>query len=348
MRLRPLTSRMIQRLTGRALRDRATEVRTLGGATRRTAQPAIALPRELDRLVRHHPDSRMHHNLARLLDPIVAQGPTVAYRIDDALIADGCLHGRAARMVLRSGRRRWGLPGGFEHRTQAVLCSYWATELYFAHWLIDTPTHERLAHDMGWAPVVLDPPLYAHEPGYRDLLGLPREAVNYACFDRLWVLEDHELNAHRLERLERNRALVRGKVAQTGAERVFISRGMTGVGRVLGNEAALCADLSALGFAIIEPERLTASAIAAALANARIVVAVEGSAIAHAVLAAPNDAAIVTIQPPRHFNSLYKTHCDALGMRFGYVIADPTGDETFIQPLDRLLQTIDLVDAALG
>ena len=346
--LRPITSRAISRIFGTDLKSQAAEVVEVGSATSRTGHPAIAMPDELDRIVRHHPDSCPAFNFSRLLDPIVHQGPAITYRIQDAVIADGCVLSPRARQALRKGKRRWVLDEQPERFETAALCSYWVTEQYFAHWLIDTPSHELLARDLDAIPLTLAPTRYSHEPDYRALLSLPKRGVDYARIDDLWVLEDHELNDHRVSRIERNRSELRSTMSGQGPSHVFISRGVTGIGRILANEAKIADVLAARGFTILRPEQEDVRTIVESLYCASIIVSVEGSAIAHAVMAAPKGCGFLVLQPPRHFNSLFKSHSDAFGFRFGYTVGEVVSDEVFIQPIDRLLRAIDLLESAVA
>ncbi len=55
----------------------------------------------------------------------------------------------------------------------------------------------------------------------------------------------------------------------------------------------------------------------------------------------------MTIVGAQHFNIPYKEISDALGFRYGLTIADAIDEDQYVQPIDRLLRTVDLVDAAV-
>lgn len=285
--------------------------------------------------------------MARLRGEPIRQGESRAYRLRDVLIADGTLMTRGARVAVTNGPRRWMLRNSPVELSEATFCSTYVTERYFGHWLRDGLSHEMWAHDHGSHPIVLPtPPARIHERGYRELSGLQAEHVDHAHVESLWYLEDHELSPDRIDRSKRVRALIRGGVPADGPSHVFLSRGKTGLGRVLTNEAELQAALVRRGFALLTPETSSPAEIARTLASARVVVSPEGSAKAHAAMAMPEGGAMVVLQPPLHFNMVYKTIADALDIRFAFTVGDVVGPESFTQPVDRLERLLDLVEGS--
>jgi capsular polysaccharide biosynthesis protein len=268
----------------------------------------------------------------------------------DVVIADGTVLAASAYDRIVPGKPRMVLTGAPETIAEGALCTTQVTQRYFGHWLKDGITNELLAADCQLEPLVLTRPPSFHEAGYRALLGLQARPTDYAWIDRLWLLEDWELNRHFISRFERLRERLRAAVGasgQLGSSRIFVSRGATGIGRGLANEAELQGKLAARGFEILEPEKLTAAEMASKLVSARLVVSPEGSANAHALLAMPKGGALLTIIGAQHLNLFPKLVCDTTGLRFGLTIADAVDEERFSQPIDRLLHTIDLMEAAM-
>ena len=343
--IRPVTSRLSARLLKRRLTDEAVEVRTIAPAAERPSRPLLCLPDDPDRIRGHHPDSSPEVNLARLRGDPIPQRESKAYRLRDVVIADGTVMTRHARAAITDSPRRRVLPSPPVQLNDGTLCSTYVTERYFGHWLRDGLSHELWAADNGSQPLVLPtPPARVHEPGYRSLTGLKAEHVAHAHVDSLWYLEDHELSDNRIERVRRVRARIRAAVSLDGPSHVFLSRGRTGKGRVLDNEQDVQAALVARGFALLTPETSTPAEIARTLASARVVVSPEGSAKAHAALAMPEGGTLVVLQPPLHFNMVYKTIADALDIGFAFTVGEVAGRESFVQPLDRLERLLDLVE----
>ncbi|WP_205479161.1 glycosyltransferase family 61 protein [Sphingomonas arenae] len=343
--IRPVTSRLFARLGKRHLVDAAVERRVIAPPVERPSKPLISLPDEADRTRGHHPDSTPSTNLARLRCEPVRQGESFALRLRDVIIADGTVMARTALSVVAERRRRMLLRSPVEQLDEGTFCSTYVTERYFGHWLKDGLSHELWARDQGSQPLVLtSPPGRVHEPGYRQLSGLAARHVDTARVGELWYLHDHELSDDRVARLQRIRARIRAAVPADGPSHVFMSRGSSGAGRTLANEAEVEAMLTGLGFAILKPETSTPWEIARTLSSARVVISPEGSALSHAVMTAPQGTTLVVLQPPFHLNMIYKTFADALDFHFAYAVGDPVSEDAFVQPLDRLRRLLDIVD----
>lgn len=346
--LRPITGRALSRLRGTELGSEAKARIEIDPPSRLPTPSPIALPDELDRVIGHYPGVDPGFNLRRLCDQDRHQPATTAYRIDDVVIADGTLLTRRNCAVLRDDRRRAILLSKPEVIPEAVICTEYVIERYFGHWVADGWGREQLALDREMTPLVLDRAPFPHEPGYRDLIDLHPRRVRHARVNRLWFVDDGGMNEQRMARLDRVRQRLRAATPKDGPARVFITRGGNAVGRALVNEAEVVERLSGLGFEILRPEDEAPIAIAGMLASASLVVAVEGSANAHAVAAMPAGAGLLTIQSPTEFNSVWRAATDGLGQRFGFTIGRAVDETRFAQPVDRLLRTIDLFDRALG
>jgi len=335
----------LSRLRGRSLVDAAEQSVEISPATTWPGKPAIFLPGELDRIVGHASTSDPQSNLARLAGEPIRQGAANAHLLRNIVVADGSLLASGYHEAISSKRRRWRLPKRLAPIAEGAFCSTKMTEQYFGHWLTDGLAHELWAQDQSLTPLVLpSPPGRVHEPGYRVLTGMSARVIELALVDRLWLVEDHELSASRVGRLERLRQRVRQSIETNGPTHVFIRRGATAVGRSLVNEPEVIEALQRRGFAILSPETSEPNTIAKALANARVIVSVEGSAMAHAVMAAPAASTLVAIMPPSRTNCIFKSYADVLGMRYGLTVGEPLGEESFSQPIERLLHLLDLVE----
>lgn len=348
--IRPITSRLASRLFGRSLSDSAERTIELAPATSYEVDPPIMVPGETERIRAHHSDSVPAFNLERLTNRQLVQGPTRIHLLRDVIVADGTLLARGSFDRIAPARKRFLLRGELEHVDEAALCSTYLTQKYFGHWLREGIALEELFADLELPAVVVDRAPWLHEASYRDLLGLRPRRIARAWCDRLWVADDRRFNRYFVERYDRARRRVRAHVGNPprGTERVFMSRGILGEGRHLANEHKLRGALSRHGFTLLDPEHMEALDIVRALASARLVVSPEGSALAHAEIAMQRGAGLVAIIGAQHFNLPHKEVADVLGLRFGMTIADPVDADHFSQPIDRLLRTIDLVEAAVS
>jgi Glycosyltransferase 61 len=307
------------------------------------------LPDEPDRIREHLATSSPAVNMERLTSRTFVQGPTRMHLLRDAIIADGVVLTGTSYDRIAPGARRLLLTGGFDRIGEAALCSTYVSQKYFGHWLVDARAHELLAADHNLSALVLDSPVWTHEPSYRHLLSMDARRTSFARCDRLWILEDHEQNANFIARYQRLRERLRRRVKgpSSGTERVFLERGDQAKGRALVNREEVKSALKARGWTILEPERESAETIVRTLGNARIVVSPEGSALAHAALALPAGSGMLTIIGAKHFNMPFKGLCDSLGLAFGFTIAEAADDDGFRQPVDRLLPTIDLLESSI-
>lgn len=341
--IRPFVSRVCRRLFNTVVVEQAVDKLEISPATTYDYVWTAKLSDEEPRVFADVDGVGVDKAIARLNNP-TTQGRTRAFLIKDALIADGAVMTATASASIQKRGFRKVLIKKPSVLPVGALCTSYVDEEYFSHWLVDGLTHELLAQDLGLPPLVLARPEWLHEKGYRDLLDMRAEIVDTVRIGQLWMFEDWELNAHRAERLERLRTRLRAKIGRDGPERVFISRGQTGVGRGLKNEADVRQALEERSFVVIEPEKMTVTEIATALASARIAVAVEGSAIGHAIMAMPRGAGILAMQPPLRFNAMWKTFSDALGFQFGCTVGDDVDGSNFTQPIDRLMRTLDLLE----
>jgi hypothetical protein len=345
--LLPLTSRFRAKLRGaQPIWSRAAEKIQVAPADESVCLSVIALPGEFERIIDVNPLSTLAREQKYIAAPRISQGPTIGYRFKNAVLADNTLYASGLLEVARSGNKRPFLVGPYDEYEEAQLCAHSPSNIYFGHWLRDALAMELLALQRGLIGLSYVREPWLHEPGYREIMELPGHPVSFALVRSLWTIDDRGLNASWRKRFSELRSRVRHAATGGGPSRVFLARGRRGVSRELINAAAISETLFARGFVPIEPEALTPIQIVNSLASAKIVVTVEGSALNHAQFALPSNAAILVIQPPKRFTAFHKQLADFSGIRFGYVVGDPAVGGFTLTP-DRLLRTLDLVEAAI-
>lgn len=342
-RIWPITSRLFRRFGNQSLHAKAEEVAVLDEGRVWNARPLIHLPGELDRIKGDHPQTDPSVNRELIACSHHGQGPTKAYRFRDVVIADACATGSSWVLSLRDERRRSILPRLQEFSEPAALCSTMVSERFFGHWLRDQLPHEILAADLALAPVALPGTKRANEDEYRSLTKLEAFKPGPSLFRDLWIFDDHQITDHRVARIQRLRDLIRGSVAGSGKDIVYVARGQGGVGRTLANEAELAEALQAQGIAVLYPEELPVREIISTLKDAKVVIGPEGSAIAHALCAMPEGSTLIQIQPPFQFNMHYRIYTEALDIAFGVVIGDHVEEGRYAIDIERVMRTIDLI-----
>jgi hypothetical protein len=107
----------------------------------------------------------------------------------------------------------------------------------------------------------------------------------------------------------------------------------------------LSIELAAAGVAIIDPSGLPALDISSAIIGARIVIGVEGSHLAHAVLSMADHGSFIVLQPPDRFSMAYKDFTDAHDMAFASVVGSPTTTLGIFEiDISEVLRTVDILD----
>jgi hypothetical protein len=114
------------------------------------------------------------------------------------------------------------------------LCSNYVIERYFGHWATDGLVLELLAAQRSVPGLKLAGTPWMHEPGYRELCGLPVTRSDNAWIERLWVIDDRGINDGWISRIEELRRRVRSVVAPNGPKRVMLTRGTLGAKRESG------------------------------------------------------------------------------------------------------------------
>lgn len=319
----------------------------LAPAVERMQPAAIALPGEFERVLAVQGDTTVATELERLAEGKRRHGPTIAYRIDNAVLGQGTLYFDGGYDVICSRSTKPLLRRRQDHFAEMQLCTNYVIDRYFGHWLIDGLVLELLAEQRSLRALSSAGTAWPHEPGYRELCGLNVTRSDNARIDRLWVIDDRGVNGAWISRIEELRRRVRSMAMRNGPKRVMLSRGTLGTKRNLVNVAEVQKMLNRLGFEIINPESETPRSIVEKLSGAEIAVVVEGSAQNHSFLSMPPRSTVVTIQPPTRFNAHGKMRADAVGINWAFVVADPDPDG-FHLPVERLTRTLDEVERVTG
>lgn len=303
---------------------------------------AFALPGQLDRVRATAPDTTRDNELDRIAGGPIRHDATRAYRFRDLQYFDGFLYCRGMRRQQVVRPEPMLGHGPVEEIACCSLPGSTVGDQFFGHFLIDDSATALLAER--FAPPRLPRPTarqgWSHAGPYRDRLGIAIPPVGHAMIRDAWVFRDHGMTADRRARLAELRRRMRAPGGLRAGHGVFIRR-TGGQARNLANEAEIEALLAARGFDIVDTAAQPVDRIAALLHDAALVCSVEGSAFAHALLSMADGGAVVAIQPPWRFNNPWKDYTDALGMGYGYVLAQGGATDFRLDP-DDLLRTLDL------
>jgi capsular polysaccharide biosynthesis protein len=318
---------------------------TVHPASRKQCGRAIFLDGQLERIEAVQERTTREAELARVLGSEVEHAATVVYELTDVTIAAGSAFASGAHHSLRP----FSLGGALRHpatetlERAALSCSAGGYR-YFGHWLTDDCTLQMLAAEYA-PPVVIEGPVYPHEPGYRQLWNLPCHAMNYTRVRTLFVFKDIGQHLHKRKRYEKLRAMLADRVRSPLRRGVYLRRGSSGVRRFLANEPEVEERLSRRGFIVLDPTASSVDELVQACVGSPCIVSVEGSALAHGLMAAADEGSLVAIQPPFRFNNVFKDYTDCIGLKYAFVVGERVSD-SFRVDLDELERTLDLCGQA--
>lgn len=346
MEIAPLVHRLAQLARLDHPRVEASSIRSfvIGRGVRGRRTRAVFLPDQLERVVAVHPETTMAHEIARISAVEVEHAPTMACVLRNARLLHGCVYAGRSRLVLADTRPKL-IARSAEHEFDlGTLASTYTGNRYFGHWLTDDSTLSLVAREFG-PPVVNLRRRWLHQDGWERVMRTDARAVETARFRELIVIQDFGQNEHRRARFEMLRQRVAAYAPRSSAPGVFLRHGKSGEPRGWRDSERTEARLARRGFAILEPEALTVDELLAVLNAAPIVVGLESSAVAPAILTLPRAGALLCIQSPTRFNNVFKDYTDALGLHYGFVVGTPTEGGFSVDP-DEIERTLDLFESA--
>ena len=305
------------------------------------SSPAYCLPDQLDRVTgwafaNEHPRKLMEGGLP------VHHGATRAFLLRDAFLIDGVLYkGDACKHLMRRRQRVPQLRVEQEIDRAAMFCSE-AGNAYFGQWLIDDcPTYPLAAAEA--QPVMTNQPLTEHTLGYEDWLDMKPRRLDERLLSRARHLRRHGSEPEQAAALPRPRRQApltrRGGAPIPGSSS---SAERPARRRVLKNELELAERLrDQRGFRILEPPKHDVPTIVKTCAGAKVVIGVEGSGLIHGAMTIQPGAAMVTLQPPQRFVTVFSQLVD--GIHFGFVVGAPDGSEDFRVDPTEVERTLDLL-----
>lgn len=338
--LRHILRKRIARREPLPLSSVASRTWEIAPAETTISSPAYCLPDQLDRVTgwafaNEHPRKLMEGGLP------VHHGATRAFLLRDAFLIDGVLYkGDACKHLMRRRQRVPQLRVELEIDRAAMFCSE-AGNAYFGQWLIDDcPTYPLAAAE--GQPVMTNQPLTEHTLGYEDWLDMKPRRLPGAFFRELVIFDDMGQNQNKRQRFRALGDKLLSHVEAAPHPGVFILRGTTGQRRVLKNELELAERLrDQRGFRILEPPKHDVPTIVKTCAGAKVVIGIEGSGLIHGAITIQPGAAMVTLQPPQRFVTVFSQLVD--GMRFGFVVGAPDGGEDFRVDPTEVERTLDLL-----
>ena len=319
-----------------------------------TLRPPLFLSGQLDRVEAPKlTDSRFvttkESEIAAMTSTMIVHPPTIAYHIKDAVLFNGAIyvgnfkHPIAEKSLFDSNTHR-----PYRIKACALASTYLGTK-YFGHWLADDCTKYMLASEFG-NPLCLRMPAstFGHRQEYQTYFAQDWTSTDRARIDHLVVFQDFSQNSLKRKRYKFLRDRIKAHFPQSGHDTyVYLRRGKTGVVRTIQNEDEIIDALVKRGFLVVDITSDSLDFIIESLLNAKIVVSLEGSHLAHWIYTSPEPGGLLVLQPPDRFLALQRAYAECLGIRYGFVVGENTEAGYYFSTSD-ILRTVDLLLENIG
>jgi hypothetical protein len=311
-----------------------------------TYLPQIYLDGQIERVVGSPIESTRDQEVERATKLTAYHAPTIAYHLKEVAVIDGSVYSGRLRFFVGDFKAPSSVePADFN---RAALVSTFYGVRYFGHWLRDDCTHWLLAKEFNLPQLGFPGTSGIHVESYKALFDQVLTPTIRAHVKHLTIFSDHDQNGKRRQLYEQLRDIVAARYAR-GARRslVYLKRGNSGAPRKIQNEAEIIEKLTRNGFKILDTALLSLDQLLGALVNARLIVSLEGSHIAHCVCSIPSDSGLLVLQPPDRFAANHRLWTNCLGIRSGFVVGKMS-EAGYHFDLVEILQTIDLLERAIG
>jgi len=311
-----------------------------------TYLPQIYLDGQIERVIGSPVESTRDQEVETATKLTGHHAPTIAYHLKEVAVIDGSVYAGTLRFFVGDFKALSSVePADFD---RAALVSTFYGVRYFGHWLRDDCTHWLLANEFSLPPLCFPSPSGLHVEGYKTLFDQVLAPTFRARVKHLTIFSDHEQNGLRRQRYEHLRNIVAARFARSGRRSlIYLKRGSNGAPRKIQNEAEIIDILTRCGFRVLDTASISLEELMGALVNAKVIVSLEGSHIAHCVCSIPSDSGLLVLQPPDRFTANHRLWTNCLGIRSGFVVGKMSEAGYHFDPIE-IVRTIDLLERAIG
>jgi Glycosyltransferase 61 len=316
--------------------------------------PAIFLSGQLDRVTASDAGTTIELEISAATSELLRPFPTIAHHLTDVIVVDGSIYkGRFKSFISARSFFKTCTPHAEPLHLKTIgLASSHLGSRFFGHWLIDDCTQYRMAEQHGRPLCIRGPVFPSHQQTYQTYLGQDWTPINRAWIDRLIVYQDFYWGtaqdslrgAHIRSMRQRARAML---PSGRGQSLVYLRRGTSGVRRPVQNEAELLDVLTRYGFSVVDLDSGSLEQLLGILANAKIVVSMEGSQATHCAYALPENSGLILLEPPDRFLSFHRGWTASAGVGFGFVVGS-SGEGGYTFSPSEVLRTVDLMMKAMA
>lgn len=324
-RLKPLESILRRYMRIEQSLEQMAIMREILAPEEQCAMPRVLIaPEDRARVTKAMAETSLEQEWKRVDGAVRVHQPTLRFMFEDVLATP------FGFFVGGNGFARSGRPKIQELLTVKIGRAekgFYATgpihQKYFGHWLLGGLPLTLLAQE----EEVLYFPFneqWQHAAAYLDLLNINRIPQEYILFDEMSFCIDFGQNKNRRARNRQIRDRLQTAVKGDGNKLVYLQRGATGASRNIFNEDDLIAALKSEGFTKVRVDAPLAEIIDACR-GASTIISVEGSHLAHALLAASEGALHITLNPCDRFNNVFADYMPSFNFRLGTIVMERVG-----------------------
>lgn len=323
------------KLLGRSAFDDLPAPESTGEPEILAHRPVLFDPRQLDRVIACGFDGNRAEEFAKLRETSFLGTPAERYRLGESIIIGGTIITRRSRHILREMPELRNLMSTLEVYDQATLANSQQGLYYFGHWLRDDCTFYEAVKG---SPNVLSitRPDWPDRPYYEAGFGQTWTETGFAHVGDLTIWRDMSYSADKTRRMQGLRAKLRkAVVGRGGGKIIYISRGQHGEPRNMSNAAAFEDAMRKAGIEMVDPGN-----VGAAILDAKMIIAIEGSHACHGVYALAEGGSFLILQPPERFYNPLRNWASLLGLNYGIVVGQKDATSFTINP-DEVLRMVD-------
>lgn len=275
-------------------------------------------------------------------------GPFYHYELNDLIIIKNRIYFEKYEYQLNPLEKTLRVynSNNFEEYEKAAFSSMRISTVFFGHWLCE----ELILIDylQGNENIVSSSPPTAQKKEIMTLFDLKYHATSFARIKSATMYEgwQHTKTYNDILRKYKEKiSFLTLKQTSMRQKIVYLKRGKTASKRILENENKLLQMLSN-NFDVKDfvAESTPITELYSAIYSADIILSIEGSQMAHAIIAGKPGSVLVCIQPPLRFYNPFKNYCSDAGLHYAVYVADQgLNKEGFIVDLDEFNCLLDKV-----
>ena len=309
---------------------------------RSSVPPAFFVPEQLNRVTHCPFGSSVEAELKKMTATTAISRPPKTISFENAHVFGGQIFANGKRYLVSDTSPYGAMTGPVRQFDEITLAQSHTGSTVFGHWLTDDCALREFP-GMEQQSIAIPRPAWADRIPYERLFQQSWDEIPAFAAKRLNLLEElgfSQDKAARHTRLRKRLRLHAHKPSNPGGV-FYLIRGSTGNIRHMANETELIARLETAGVSAIQCESGIETMLKRCL-DARLIIGIEGSQLAHAIYMLGAGGAVMAIQPPDRFCSAHHDWSRFLGMRYGTVVGHQVDDNWIAQP-DEVIQMINIL-----